>query len=438
MKRSFKLALLTSIILGVSACDSTDTETDSTNTAPVADAGSDQDVSTGDTVELSASDSSDADGDSLTYTWTLSSVPSGSSATLSDDDSEDVSFTADVEGTYEVELVVNDGTTDSATDTVTIEASDEADEDDEDDSSDYSGTGAITQGIAQTVAGDLFPDGIRVAAIGEIDDDDGTTWTVPAEVLYEDDTMPFASDLHNIYVDGHDYESAEEAIDALDGSDIIDVDSDGEVVTAYIFADNYFEMYVNGVEVGKDPVPFTDFNSNIVRFRVNQPFDVAFLLVDWEENLGTGTEDNQGYSAYPGDGGLVAVFKDADEEVLSITDSSWKAQTYYTAPISDLTCLSEEDNERLSTSCSTEGTDDASVLYGVHWSIPDSWMEEGYDDSDWPDATTFDNDTVGVDNKPSYTNFVDIFDDSENDAQFIWSSNLVLDNEILFRKTIGE
>lgn len=302
----------------------------------------------------------------------------------------------------------------------------------------YTGSGGFTYGIAETIIENLFEDGIRVSGVGEIDDEDGNTWTVPADVLYEDDSMPFASDLHNIYVDGHDYESAEEALAALDGDDIIEVDEDGEVITAYIFADNYFELYVNGVAVGKDPVPFTDFNSNIVRFRVNQPFDVAFLLVDWEENLGTGTEDNQGYSAYAGDGGLVAVFKDADEEVISITDDTWKAQTYYTAPIYDASCLTEEDNQRLSTDCSTESSDDASALSGVHWSTPDGWMEEGYDDSDWPDAVTFENETVVVDNKESYTNFVDIFDDSENDAQFIWSSNLVLDNEILIRTTIGE
>ncbi|WP_413691571.1 hypothetical protein [Psychromonas sp. KJ10-2] len=80
---------------------------------------------------------------------------------------------------------------------------------------------------------------------------------------------------------------------------IIEIDADGEVVTAYIFADNYFEMYINGIAVGKDPVPFTKFNSNIVQFKVKKPFDIAILAVDWEENLGTGTESNRGASAHP-------------------------------------------------------------------------------------------------------------------------------------------
>jgi hypothetical protein len=51
-------------------------------------------------------------------------------------------------------------------------------------------------------------------------------------------------------------------------------------------------------------------------------------------------------------------------------------------------------------------------------------------------ATTFSNSTVGVDNKSSYTNFVDVFDNAAKDASFIWSSNLKLDNLVLLRKKI--
>ena len=47
---------------------------------------------------------------------------------------------------------------------------------------------------------------------------------------------------------------------------------------------------------------------------------------------------------------------------------------------------------------------------------------------------TYSNAAVGVDNKPSYTNFSEIFIGAE--AQFIWSSNLVLDNLVLVRKTV--
>jgi len=301
----------------------------------------------------------------------------------------------------------------------------------------YKGTGSVTYGIAETSTPNLFPQGGRIAEIGTIQSiNDNTTWTVPAEVNFTNDEIPFAPDLYNEY--GQKYKDAETALAALDAKDAIEVDADGEIVTAYIFADNYFEMYINGVAVGKDPVPFTQFNANIIQFKVKKPFDIAVLAVDWEENLGTGTESNRGVSAHPGDGGVVAVFKDANDQTIAITDSTWKAQNYYTSPVSDLSCLTESGTSRLSNQCTIEGTNDASVLYGVHWAIPTGWEKQGYDDSQWPAATTFSNDTVGVDNKKSYTNFTNIFDNAEQNAQFIWSTNLNLDNKILLRKTVAE
>jgi hypothetical protein len=50
-------------------------------------------------------------------------------------------------------------------------------------------------------------------------------------------------------------------------------------------------------------------------------------------------------------------------------------------------------------------------------------------------ATTYTNDTVGVHNKPAYMNFTAIFDAPGADAQFIWSSNLILDNLVIVRRT---
>ncbi|MBF4391740.1 hypothetical protein EAY32_28175, partial [Vibrio anguillarum] len=77
----------------------------------------------------------------------------------------------------------------------------------------------------------------------------------------------------------------------------------GEEITGYIFADNYFELYINGQLVAVDTVPFTPFNSSIVKFKVNKPYTIAVKVIDWEENLGLGTEDNRGKAFHPGDGG---------------------------------------------------------------------------------------------------------------------------------------
>jgi len=296
----------------------------------------------------------------------------------------------------------------------------------------YSGTGSVTQGAGTTTTANLFPSGVRVAALGTITSTDGKTWALPADVNFTN--FPFASDLYNSYVSGHSYANTAAATAALSSNNIVTVDADGEVFTAYIFGDNYFEMYVNGIPVGKDSVPYTDFNSCIVRFKAKKPFTVAVKCVDWEENLGLGTEKQGSSSNYIGDGGFVMHIKNASGSTVGITDNSWKAQTYYIAPISDLACLSESGDARLSSNCTTSAG--ASNSYGIHWAIPTNWFSSTFDDANWPVATTFSNGTVGVDNKSSYTNFTDLFDNASKDAAFIWSSNLKLDNLVLLRKKI--
>ena len=92
------------------------------NTKPVADAGADQNVSTASTVTLDGSQSSDEDDDLLTYKWSIKSKPDDSTATLLNTSIVDPTFVADLNGSYVVELVVNDSTIDSDPDSVTIQA----------------------------------------------------------------------------------------------------------------------------------------------------------------------------------------------------------------------------------------------------------------------------------------------------------------------------
>ena len=115
------------------------------NTAPVADAGVDQGVTTGALVTLDGTGSSDGDGDEITYSWTILSnsdctafeipkacctgdgegacAPDGNSATLSDKIFHSPTFTPDLVGEYIIELVVNDGFENSVADSVTVTAS---------------------------------------------------------------------------------------------------------------------------------------------------------------------------------------------------------------------------------------------------------------------------------------------------------------------------
>ncbi len=92
------------------------------NQAPIASAGEDQSVLLiNSLVELDGSESMDIDGDEITYSWTLSSIPTDSQASLNDETSVNPMFTADVYGEYIASLQVTDeyGLV-SSTDTVSI------------------------------------------------------------------------------------------------------------------------------------------------------------------------------------------------------------------------------------------------------------------------------------------------------------------------------
>lgn len=303
----------------------------------------------------------------------------------------------------------------------------------------YTGTGSVSQGIANTTNTNIYTcTGGRISNLGTVNGiNDNSIWTVPAETNFLNNNFPFASNLYNSCT-GATFANSNLALSNLDGTDIVPIDSTGELITAFIFADNYFEMYVNGIPVGKDNVPYTPFNSNIVRFKVNYPFTVAMKLVDWEENLGLGSEVSGAFNYHAGDGGMVAVFKNSNNSIIGTTNGNWKAQTFYSSPITDLSCPTEFSNTRLTNNCSTQDSNDGSNYYALHWLVPNNWMYSDFDDSAWPNANEYSNATVGVDNKPAYTNFVDIFDNTTNDAKFIWSTNLILDNEVIVRYRFEE
>jgi hypothetical protein len=90
------------------------------NVQPVANAGGNQTVVVGDTVYLDGSASFDANMDALTYSWAIVSAPAGSLAQLSSPTTVTPTFVPDVEGTYVLSLVVNDGSLDSLPSTVSV------------------------------------------------------------------------------------------------------------------------------------------------------------------------------------------------------------------------------------------------------------------------------------------------------------------------------
>lgn len=91
------------------------------NSAPVADAGPDRNVSVNETATLDGRGSTDADDDDLSYAWRIVSRPDGSAASLADPNDAQPSLTTDTVGDYIVELTVSDGQA-SDTDRATVSA----------------------------------------------------------------------------------------------------------------------------------------------------------------------------------------------------------------------------------------------------------------------------------------------------------------------------
>ena len=286
-------------------------------------------------------------------------------------------------------------------------------------------TSSITQGRATTTTTNLLPAGQRVSGVGSITATDGTVWTVPSATQFT--TANKAGDLYN-EVTSVTPANITAAATAISNVPTVVVDADGEVITGYIFADNYFELYVNGALVVVDPVPYTPFNSCVVKFKAKRPITYAIKLVDWEENLGLGTELNGSNAYYAGDGGLMATFSDG-----TVTNSNWKAQSFNIAPLDNPSLVTDLANGTHDSSAVSSTHTLTETAYALHYAVPSNWFAKTFSDSGWPAATTYTEAAVGVNNKPAYTNFPDQF--SASGAQFIWSSNLVLDNEVIVRYT---
>lgn len=272
---------------------------------------------------------------------------------------------------------------------------------------------------------------LRVAGVGEITATDGTVITVPANTALQRKEGPLSYDLYN---ECNKVLPPNAAAVSTDKVPVIEVDADGEVVTGFIVADNYFELYVNGKLVSVDNTPYTPFNSAIVKFKVKRPYTMAFLLVDWDEQLGLGVENMVRLKEpwYLGDGGLIAKFSDG-----TVTDSSWKAQTFMVGPLDSPDNVVEKGNIHLfnklgRTYPHVKKPECRDNCYMVHYSYPKNWQSKTFNDTGWPRAYEYTDEEIGVTTLTAYTRYPEFFEG----ARWIWSSNLVYDNIVIARKVV--
>lgn len=105
--RGIRCFLLLAIgMLLLVSCGGDDHPSSTAAVTPVANAGSNQNVTLGATVTLNGTGSTGAS----TYAWTLSSVPTGSVAALSGATTATPTFTPDIVGVYEAQLIVTSST----------------------------------------------------------------------------------------------------------------------------------------------------------------------------------------------------------------------------------------------------------------------------------------------------------------------------------------
>ncbi|MGB5485716.1 hypothetical protein, partial [Parasphingorhabdus sp.] len=115
-------------------------------------------------------------------------------------------------------------------------------------------------------------------------------------------------------------------------------------VTAEIWVDNWFEMYVNGEKVLEDSVPITterSFNAETIALENQLPMTVAFMAKDFKEN-DTGLEYIGTNRQQMGDGGMIAQFRDSKTgKIIAATDKTMRCMVVHRAPV-DRSCAKEK------------------------------------------------------------------------------------------------
>jgi len=170
-----------------------------------------------------------------------------------------------------------------------------------------------------------------------------------------------------------------------------------DAVKAAIYADNWFQLYLNGNLVAVDSISFIPHNVVAVEILPEYPMTIAVMAKDNADPV-TGLEyDNTNL----GDGGLILKFSDG-----TVTNATWKAKSFFHGPING----------------------DMRSPKTRHTAIPADWFEVDFDDLAWEQATEHSEEAVGP-KAPFFQHDLD-------GAKWIWTKDLGLDNTVIFRTVI--
>ena len=171
-----------------------------------------------------------------------------------------------------------------------------------------------------------------------------------------------------------------------------------DTILANVYADNWFQMYINGELVAVDSIKFIPHNVVSVDLLPTYPMTIAVMAKD-NADPKTGMEYA---NTNIGDAGFILKFSDG-----TVTNGHWKAKSYSHGPVNG-----DTKNPRV------ENT-----------SIPENWFAIDFNDSDWSNANEYTEDEVGP--KQPY-------DDSDfKGAKFIWTRDIALDNTVIFRHHVA-
>ena len=170
-----------------------------------------------------------------------------------------------------------------------------------------------------------------------------------------------------------------------------------DTIRVNVYADNWFMLYINGELVAVDSIAFIPHNVISVDILPSYPMTIAVMAKD-NADPKTGMEYA---NTNIGDGGFILKFGDG-----TVTDGSWKAKAVSHGPVDG-----DTRNPRVETT-----------------PIPDDWYATDFDDSGWVRAKEYSEREIDP-KQPFYgADF--------KGAKFIWTDDLLLDNTVLFRRTI--